>query len=183
MELVHETGAALVRTIAKVADINRIVSDIAKGAKRQAAGVAEINATIDDMDKTTQQNAAMVEQSAAATRSLSEESRKLGELVALFRLGPAAGQEPAARARAARAGAGSGVNEGAGARLPHSMGEDWERYLSRRTLDFRRRCAHKCDAALLWSLGEPDARPRSSPVFVCVDDFVRIHLLRPQLGR
>ena len=101
VSLVHETGAALERTIAKVGEINRIVSDIAEGAKRQASGVAEINATIDGMDKTTQENAAMVEQSTAATHSLSEESRKLRELVALFRLGPAAAQEPATRARAA----------------------------------------------------------------------------------
>ncbi len=101
VELVHGTGAALERTIAKVAEINRIVGEIAEGAKRQASGVTEINAAINDMDKTTQENAAMVEQSTAATHSLSEESRKLRELVALFRLGPAAAQKPATRARAA----------------------------------------------------------------------------------
>ena len=37
VELVHETGAALERTNAKVAEINRIVSEIAEGAKRQAS--------------------------------------------------------------------------------------------------------------------------------------------------
>ncbi|MBI1403709.1 MAG: hypothetical protein GC147_10885 [Porphyrobacter sp.] len=38
----------------------------------------------------TQQNAAMVEQSTAATRSLSSEAQRLGELVAQFRVGEAA---------------------------------------------------------------------------------------------
>jgi methyl-accepting chemotaxis protein len=100
VELVHETGAALERTIAKVAEISSIVSEIAEGARRQASGVAEISATIDDLDKTTQDNAAMVDQSTAATHSLSEESRKLRELVALFRLSPSTTQKPGTRAHA-----------------------------------------------------------------------------------
>ena len=87
VELVHETGAALERTIAQVAEISRIVGEIAEGAKRQASGVAEINARSTTMDKTTQENAAMVDQSTAATHSLSAESRKLRNLVAQFTLG------------------------------------------------------------------------------------------------
>ncbi len=87
--LVHDTGSALERSIAKVEDISRIVNDIADSAKRQASGVAEISATIDAMDKTTQENAAMADQSTAAAHSLSDECRKLRDLVALFRLGPA----------------------------------------------------------------------------------------------
>ncbi len=64
-------------------------------------GVAAINATIDDVDKTTQQDADMVERSAAATRFLPEESRKLRELVALLKIGAAAAQNAGARAGAA----------------------------------------------------------------------------------
>ena len=88
-------------SIAQVAEINAVVAEIAAGAKEQATGLAEVNTAVDQMDQVTQQNAAMVEQSTAASHSLSEESRKLRELVALFRLGPAAAQELAARARAA----------------------------------------------------------------------------------
>jgi methyl-accepting chemotaxis protein len=52
----------------------------------------------------TQQNAAMVEQSTAATRSLSSEAQRLGELVAQFRVsagGQAMGYAPAAARPAA----------------------------------------------------------------------------------
>ena len=74
MGLVHDTGSALERTIAKVEDISRIVNEIADSAKRQASGVAEIGATIDAMDKTTQENAAMADQSTAAAHSLSDDA-------------------------------------------------------------------------------------------------------------
>jgi methyl-accepting chemotaxis protein len=52
----------------------------------------------------TQQNAAMVEQSTAATRSLSSEAQRLGELVAQFRVsagGQTMGYAPAAARPAA----------------------------------------------------------------------------------
>ena len=76
--------------------------EIAASAQEQATGLARGQQRRSTRwTRSTQQNAAMVEQSTAATHSLSEESRKLRELVALFRLGPAAAQEPATRARAA----------------------------------------------------------------------------------
>jgi methyl-accepting chemotaxis protein len=41
------------------------------------------------MDKSTQENAAMVEQTAESTRVLAQESERLAELVAQFRVGAA----------------------------------------------------------------------------------------------
>jgi len=96
--LVRETGQALERTLAKVADLNAIVSEIADGANKQATGVAEIDVAIAAMDKMTQENAAMVEESTAGTHALTEESAQLARLVGQFRLSGAASAE---RAKAA----------------------------------------------------------------------------------
>ncbi|MDX2202517.1 MAG: HAMP domain-containing methyl-accepting chemotaxis protein, partial [Hyphomicrobiaceae bacterium] len=95
--LVAETGKALERILAQVNDINKVVIDIAAGAKEQATGLAEVNSAINQMDQATQQNAAMVEQSTAASHSLRQEANQLMELVGQFRIGQGAGASPAAR--------------------------------------------------------------------------------------
>jgi methyl-accepting chemotaxis protein len=96
-ELVRDTGTALERTLAQVAELNVIVAEIAEGAGKQAVSVAEIDAAIGAMDKMTQQNAAMVEESTAATHALTGENAELAGLVAQFRLG-GGGEERATRA-------------------------------------------------------------------------------------
>ena len=95
VRLVRGAGAALDRTLAKVAEIDAIVSDIADGAAQQSKRVSQIDASVEDLDQMTQQNAAMVEQSASSTRALSQESEQLAELVGQFRLARA--KSPAAR--------------------------------------------------------------------------------------
>jgi len=67
-------------------DINNVVSDIAAGAKEQASGLDEINTAINHMDQVTQQNAAMVEETTAASRSLSQETSQLSDLIGQFRV-------------------------------------------------------------------------------------------------
>ncbi len=81
-----------------MADINRIISDIAASAQEQAAGLDQVNTAINQMDQVTQQNAAMVEQSTAASKNLAQETGELTRLIAQFSIGHA----PAARAAPAR---------------------------------------------------------------------------------
>ena len=105
VDLVGETGRALARIAAQVAEINAIVSDIALSAREQATGLDQVNIAVNQMDQVTQQNAAMVEQSTAASQSLSAETEQLARLIGEFKLGGApngaAGSErripPAAR--------------------------------------------------------------------------------------
>jgi methyl-accepting chemotaxis protein len=97
VKLVAETGKSLERILAQVSEINKVVHEIAEGAKEQATGLAEINAAIDQMDQVTQQNAAMVEQSTAASRSLSEETSEMSRLVGQFQVGRAGGDATAPR--------------------------------------------------------------------------------------
>jgi methyl-accepting chemotaxis protein len=86
VQLVGETGEALDRIVAQVAQINGIVCEIAASAQEQASGLLQVNKAINQMDQTTQQNAAMVEQATAASRSLAQEAGELGRLVSQFRV-------------------------------------------------------------------------------------------------
>jgi len=86
VELVAETGAALERIMAQVADVNAVIAGIAAGAKEQSTGLDEVNIAIGRMDQVTQQNAAMVQQSTATSRSLSHETMELSRLVDQFEI-------------------------------------------------------------------------------------------------
>jgi methyl-accepting chemotaxis protein len=72
--------------VGKIGSINAIVADIADGATRQATALAEINIAIGELDRTTQSNAGVAEQTSASTRTLSNESERLADLVAEFQL-------------------------------------------------------------------------------------------------
>ena len=96
--LVDDTGKSLGRIVAKVAQIDGVVAEIAASAQEQAAGLAEVNTAINQMDQVTQQNAAMVEQSTAASHSLAQDTAELERLTAHFQVGEtaAAPSRPAA---------------------------------------------------------------------------------------
>ena len=86
VKLVGETGAALERILTQVGAISRIISDIAVATKEQSTGLGEVNTAVTQMDQFTQQNAAMVEQSAAASRSLIQETEELTRLIGRFQI-------------------------------------------------------------------------------------------------
>ena len=86
VELVAETGAALERIMAQVADVNAVIAGIAAGAHEQSTGLDEVNVALGRMDQVTQQNAAMVQQSTATSRSLSHETQELSRLVDQFEI-------------------------------------------------------------------------------------------------
>jgi methyl-accepting chemotaxis protein len=113
VNLVGETGKALERIVAQVADLSNVVADIAVSAQEQASGLQQVNIAVNQMDQVTQQNAAMVEQSTAASHSLAGEAEGLMRLISRFEVGEAspaaATQRPAPRpapASAPRAGGG-----------------------------------------------------------------------------
>ncbi|MDH4385547.1 MAG: methyl-accepting chemotaxis protein [Caulobacter sp.] len=87
VKLVGDTGHALERIVARVAEISALVSEIAASSQEQAAGLAQVNTAVNHMDQATQQNAAMVEQTTAATHSLKAETHQMASLVQRFSLG------------------------------------------------------------------------------------------------
>jgi methyl-accepting chemotaxis protein len=96
VELVAETGAALERIMAQVADVNAVIAGIAAGAREQSTGLDEVNVALGRMDQVTQQNAAMVQQSTANSRSLSHDTMELSRLVDQFEVDDDAARRDAA---------------------------------------------------------------------------------------
>jgi methyl-accepting chemotaxis protein len=90
VHMVEETGKALERIVAQVAEINDVVSTIAASAQEQATGLHQVNTAVNQMDQVTQQNAAMVEESTAAAHTLGRETEELGRLIGRFRTGESA---------------------------------------------------------------------------------------------
>ena len=84
--LVGETGRTLQRIIARVSDINRIVADIATGAREQASGLEIANGALAQMDRSTQSYVEMAAETSAATRQLTLASEELADRIAQFRL-------------------------------------------------------------------------------------------------
>ena len=88
VSLVGETGKALQSIVAKVAEIDTVISAISASAQEQATGLAEVNSAVNQMEQVVQQNAAMVEESTAAAHSMKSETGELAQLMAGFRTGP-----------------------------------------------------------------------------------------------
>jgi methyl-accepting chemotaxis protein len=84
-KLVGETGEALERIVARVAQMEDLLSEIATSAREQAAAVGGVNSAVGGMDQVTQQNAAMVEESSAAAQALRDDMDELMGLVGRFR--------------------------------------------------------------------------------------------------
>jgi methyl-accepting chemotaxis protein len=116
VELVGQTGKALEKIVGQVAEIDKVVTDIAAGAREQATSLAEVNTAVGQMDQNTQKNAAMVEETTAASHSLRRETEELMRSVESFRLAQsAAPSRPQSAARPAlkttRAGGGAAARK------------------------------------------------------------------------
>jgi methyl-accepting chemotaxis protein len=90
VKLVTETGSALERILAQVAEASLVVSNIAESAVEQSDGLQALNIIMTQMDRTTQKNAVMVEESTAASHALTRETDGLTNLVSSFTLSFAA---------------------------------------------------------------------------------------------
>jgi methyl-accepting chemotaxis protein len=132
VSLVGQTGEALGRIVAGVAEIDGLMSEISASAQEQATGLQQVNTAVNQMDQVTQQNAAMVEESTAASHSLAQEADVLAASVARFKVAqgatvvatparvsaPASQAQPAFRAQPAPVAA-----DAAPARTPQPVAE------------------------------------------------------------
>ncbi len=97
VQLVNKAGESLAEIVGSIGKVAQIVQGISDASEGQAAGVQDINRSIAGLDEMTQQNSALVEESSAAARALSDQSRKMAELMAFFKLKEAPGRsEPSA---------------------------------------------------------------------------------------
>ncbi|MBO9706980.1 MAG: HAMP domain-containing protein [Caulobacter sp.] len=92
VSMVGQTGEALQAIVAKVGEIDGLVSEIAASGSEQATGLHQVNTAVNQMDQTVQQNAAMVEQSTAASHALKGEASNLMQMIGRFQVSGAGAQ-------------------------------------------------------------------------------------------
>lgn len=86
VNLVDRAGTALHQIVDSVAHISTLVSGIAAAQVEQSTGLAEISTGANQLAEVTQKNAAMVDQATTDSHELRQESERLAELAARFRL-------------------------------------------------------------------------------------------------
>jgi methyl-accepting chemotaxis protein len=86
-KLVDDAGKTMDEIVTSVKHVADIMSEITAASEEQSAGIQEVSQAITQMDQMTQQNAALVEEAAAAAESMQEQSYKLAQAVAVFKLG------------------------------------------------------------------------------------------------
>jgi len=84
--LVSEAGEVMSRIVASVGKVSEMIGGIHTALLHQTTEIHSVNQAIVQLDGMTQQNAALVEQSTAASMSLREQTHRLAETVAVFRL-------------------------------------------------------------------------------------------------
>ncbi|ATQ45069.1 methyl-accepting chemotaxis protein [Caulobacter mirabilis] len=85
VRLVGDTGQALSGIVAKVTEIDALISGIAQSAQEQAVGLSQVNIAVNQMDQAIQRNAAMMQQTTVAAANLRLGADDLTGLVARFR--------------------------------------------------------------------------------------------------
>lgn len=85
-KLVDEAGKTMGEIVTSVKRVADIMTEITAASSEQRDGIEQINQAISQMDEMTQQNSALVEEAAAAAVSLQDESVRLAEAVAVFKL-------------------------------------------------------------------------------------------------
>ncbi|RKP57447.1 methyl-accepting chemotaxis protein [Pararobbsia silviterrae] len=83
--LVGQAGETMSEVTGAVARVSAIIGEIADASNEQSQGIEQINRALSQMEQVTQQNAALVEQTAAASKSLEDQSQRLNDAVAFFR--------------------------------------------------------------------------------------------------
>jgi methyl-accepting chemotaxis protein len=83
--LVDGAEATMDEVVTSVAQVNKVIAEIALASSEQSSRVDEINGAIAQMESVTQQYAALVEEAAAAAHSFEEEAARLEEVVGAFK--------------------------------------------------------------------------------------------------
>ncbi|HEY6774685.1 MAG TPA: methyl-accepting chemotaxis protein [Oxalicibacterium sp.] len=86
-QLVGSAIATMGEIVQSVQQVTDIMNEIATATREQGNGIDQVNMAVTQMDETTQQNAALVEQSAAAAKSLEEQTLQLLRSISVFRTG------------------------------------------------------------------------------------------------
>ncbi len=100
---VNETGQALTEIVNSVAQVEKLVAQIANASAEQTAGIDQVNQAVAQMDDITQQNAALAEQAAAGSIAMSQQSTTMTQLLGFFKAGSKKVPAPAKSAERVKA--------------------------------------------------------------------------------
>jgi methyl-accepting chemotaxis protein len=82
--LVIKSGDTLEEIIAKVDDVDQIVSDITMAAEEESAGVQDAQRAVDSLQQLTQQNTSLAEESTASAEMLKHKANDMTKLMEFF---------------------------------------------------------------------------------------------------
>ena len=83
---VEGAGTTMDEIVRQIRQVAELITEIGAATGQQSLGIGEVSKAVHVLDQVTQQNAALVEESAAAADSLSQQARRLTELVGAFKL-------------------------------------------------------------------------------------------------
>jgi methyl-accepting chemotaxis protein len=84
--VVRGAGTTIEEIVAASQRVDRLLDDVANGAREQSMGVGQIGQAVQELDRMTQQNAALVEETAAAASAMKQQAHTLSEEVARFKI-------------------------------------------------------------------------------------------------
>ncbi|MAF05241.1 MULTISPECIES: methyl-accepting chemotaxis protein [unclassified Herbaspirillum] len=83
---VRQAGTTMGEIVTQSADVQSLISGIARATDEQMRGIQEVNRAVIQLDSMVQQNAALVEQSAAASATLQAQANTLASTIGRFRI-------------------------------------------------------------------------------------------------
>jgi methyl-accepting chemotaxis protein len=84
--IVQRAGSTIDEIVLASQRVDRLLGEIATGARTQGAGITRIGTAVTELETMTQQNAALVEETAAASAAMNEQAHGLVEEVSHFHL-------------------------------------------------------------------------------------------------
>jgi methyl-accepting chemotaxis protein len=82
VEITSKVALVLNDIVAKVRQVDELVTEVASASREQTDGISQINAAVGQMDKVTQSNAATAEESSAAAQELNAQAETMRQSVA-----------------------------------------------------------------------------------------------------
>lgn len=84
-KVVNQSGETLSNIVDEIKKVSNIVSEIAISSRQQASGIDQVNSAMGHVEEIMQKNMAQVEETAAASRSMEEQTENLVRLVSFFK--------------------------------------------------------------------------------------------------
>lgn len=85
-EIANETAKSLAEMTSQVKETEGIVNDIAEASNYQAVAITQVNQAIEQVSQVVQNNSATSEECAAASIELSDQSKRMRDMIAVYKL-------------------------------------------------------------------------------------------------